>query len=325
MLLCSAAHAQVNGADYLKDVKPILEHKCFACHGALKQQSSLRLDTGNAILKGGESGVVVIPGKPNESLLLQVITGEAGFQMPPANEGSPLTDEEQSLIRDWIASGASIPEQEEPQTDPRSWWSYRPIQRPAVPDVRRDKWSRNDIDRFIAERRRQQKLGYSEEATRSQWIRRVYLDLIGLPPTRDELSAFFSDDSNSAYDAVVDDLLSRPQYGERWGRHWMDIWRYSDWYGSRGINEIRYSQRHIWRWRDWIVDSLNEDKGYDQMVREMLAADEIAGDDAKTVAATGYIGRNWYKFDRDVRLFDTVERTGEAFLGLTLRLSLIHI
>ena len=324
MLLCSAAHPQVNGADYLKDVKPILEHKCFACHGALKQQSSLRLDTGNAILKGGESGVVVIPGKPNESLLLQVITGEAGFQMPPANEGSPLTDEEQSLIRDWIASGASIPEQEEPQADPRSWWSYRPIQRPAVPDVRRDKWSRNDIDRFIAARRKQQKLGYSEEATRSQWIRRVYLDLIGLPPTRDELSDFFSDDSNSAYEAVVDNLLSRPQYGERWGRHWMDIWRYSDWYGSRGINEIRYSQRHIWRWRDWIVDSLNEDKGYDQMVREMLAADEIAGDDAKTVAATGYIGRNWYKFDRDVRLFDTVERTGEAFLGLTLRCARCH-
>ena len=324
MLLCTTAHTQVSGADYLKDVKPILEHKCFACHGALKQQSSLRLDTGTAILKGGESGAVVMPGKPAESLLVQVITGEAGFQMPPANEGSPLTDEEKSVIRDWIANGALIPVNEEPQADPRSWWSYRPIERPTVPEMRRDKWSRNDIDRFIAARRKLQKLGVSDEATRSQWIRRVYIDLIGLPPTRDELVAFLSDDSEGAYEAVVDDLLSRPQYGERWGRHWMDIWRYSDWYGSRGINEIRYSQRHIWRWRDWIVDSLNADKGYDQMVREMLAADEIAGDDAKTVAATGYIGRNWYKFDRDVRLFDTVERTGEAFLGLTLRCARCH-
>lgn len=324
LILCGTAPLFGNDIDYLRDVKPLLEHKCYACHGALKQQSSLRLDTGKSIVKGGDSGSAVSPGNPEESLLLQVITGDAGFQMPPANEGSPLTDEEIQIIRLWIQEGASVPTDETPQADPKSWWSYRPIGRPAVPELRRDKWSRSDIDRFIVARRESAKLGHADAASKSEWIRRVFIDLIGLPPTRQELVAFLGDQNDDAYERVVDDLLERPQYGERWGRHWMDIWRYSDWYGSRGINEIRYSQRHIWRWRDWIVQSLNEDKGYDQMLREMLAADEIAGDDPETVVATGYIGRNWYKFDRDVRLFDTVERTSEALLGLTFRCARCH-
>src|SRR6185503_16983528 len=124
-------------------------------------------------------------------------------------------------------------------------------------------------------------------------LRRVYFDLIGLPPTAEELN------ERSTYEETVDKLLASPAYGQRWGRHWMDVWRYSDWYGSRGINEIRYSQRHIWRWRDWIVESLNEDKAYDRMIVEMLAGDEIAPTDPETLRATGFIARNWYKFDRN--------------------------
>jgi len=310
--------------DYLRDLKPLLEHKCYACHGALKQQAGLRLDTGLSILKGGESGPSVVPGNPDDSLLIQVLTGDAGFKMPPANEGSPLNDQELHLLRKWIADGAVVPKEEKSQTDPRAWWSYRPITRPRPPQLKNDRWSRSPVDHFIAARRSHHQLGNVAEASPGEWLRRVYLDLIGLPPTRVELQEFLADDSRSSYESVVDDLLSRPQYGERWGRHWMDIWRYSDWYGSRGINEIRYSQRHIWRWRDWIVDSLNEDKGYDQMVREMLAADEIAGDKPHVLPATGFLGRNWYKFDRNVWMFETVERTAEAFLGLTLRCARCH-
>lgn len=310
--------------DYVKDVKPLLEYKCYACHGALKQQSGLRLDTAAKLIAGGDGGSPIEPSKPGESLLIDVLTGDAGFRMPPANEGSPLKAEEIDIIRAWIAEGAVAPKDEEPQADPRTWWSYRPITRPASPAVEDDSWCRNEIDRFIAAKRDQQQLPHAGQAAKGIWLRRVYLDLIGMPPTRGELLQFLADDRPAAFESVVDDLLSRPQYGERWGRHWMDVWRYSDWYGSRGINEIRYSQRHIWRWRDWIVRSLNDDKGYDAMIREMLAADEIAGDDPQVLPATGYLGRNWYKFDRNVSMFETVERTGEAFLGVTFRCCRCH-
>ena len=323
LVFLNAQIAASEAVDYTTDIKPILVHKCYACHGVLKQQGGLRLDTGKSLIEGGQSGATINLNNPLESLLLSVLTGEAGFRMPPENEGSHLSADELDLFRNWISQGARVPDDEEPQADPKAWWSYQLISRPAIPGTESD-WARNAIDRFIDQTRRQQQLSHMDEASREQWIRRVYIDLIGLPPTRKELHAFLGDDSHHAYEKVVDSLLSRPQYGERWGRHWMDIWRYSDWYGSRAINEIRYSQRHIWRWRDWIVRSLNEDKGYDQMVTEMLAADEVAGQDKDTVVATGYLGRNWYKFDRNVRLFDTVERTAEAFLGLTLRCARCH-
>jgi len=322
-IFLNAQIAASESVDYTTDIKPILVHKCYACHGVLKQQGGLRLDTGKSLIAGGESGPTINLNTPHRSLLLLVLTGEAGVRMPPEDEGSHLTNSELDLFRNWISQGAPVPDDEEPQADPKAWWSYQPISRPEVPGADSD-WSRNVIDRFIDQTRRQQQLGHVDEAGRAQWIRRVYIDLIGLPPTREELYQFLDDKSDKAYEKVVDSLLSKPQYGERWGRHWMDIWRYSDWYGSRAINEIRYSQRHIWRWRDWIVRSLNQDKGYDQMVQEMLAADEVAGKDKQTVVATGYLGRNWYKFDRNVRLFDTVERTAEAFLGLTLRCARCH-
>jgi len=313
-----------SAADWLNDIRPLLREKCFACHGALRQQSGLRLDTASAVHRGGDLGPAVRPGSPDDSHLIQVLTGSAGFRMPPEGEGTPLTDEEVALIVAWIASGAAIPENEEPETDPRAWWSYQPLRRPDLPTPADPAWCRAPIDWFIAARRDAVGLTPAVEAPREAWLRRVYLDLIGLPPSRSELHAFLADTSPQAAEKVVDDLLARPQYGERWGRHWMDIWRYSDWYGSRGINEIRYSQRHIWRWRDWIVDSLNADKGYDRMVMEMLAADELAPADTAVLPATGYLGRNWYKFDRNVWMFDTVERTGEAFLGLTLRCCRCH-
>lgn len=324
LLSLSMSSLSAQAVDYLSEIKPLFAQKCFACHGALKQQAGLRLDTVQSMLKGGDSGAALIPGDVEESLLLGVLTGDAGFRMPPENDGAALTAEEIQLVREWIADNAQHPANEEPQTDPKLWWSYLPITRPPRPVVQNHDWCRNEIDFLISAQREAQQLPYAVEAPREVWLRRVYLDLIGLPPTRNELQRFLADENPDAYERVVDDLLSRPQYGERWGRHWMDIWRYSDWYGSRGINEIRYSQRHIWRWRDWIVNSLNDDRGYDDMLRAMLAADEMSDADPESFAATGYLGRSWYKFDRDVWLFETVERTGEAFLGLTLRCCRCH-
>ena len=310
--------------DYARDVKPILSERCVACHGALKQAAGLRLDTGADLRQGSDSGPVIDRDQPEESLLLRVVTGAAGFRMPPPDQGAALTEEEIGILKRWIQAGAPSPAGEERQTNPQDYWSYRSPTRPNVPEVVNPDWVRTPIDAFIAARHDQLKLSPSPEASREVWLRRVTFDLIGLPPTPEERRAFLADQSPDAYEKVVEELLGRPQYGERWGRHWMDVWRYSDWYGSRGINEIRYSQRHLWRWRDWIVESLNKDVGYDQMVREMLAGDELAPDDPQVLRATGFLARNWYKFDRNVWMFDTVEQTAQAFLGVTLRCARCH-
>ena len=311
--------------DYEREIKPLLLHKCAACHGAIRQTASLRLDAAELIRAGGESGPAIRPGDGAGSLLLErVASPDADLRMPPEGEGEPLTDAQIELVKRWIDLGAESPAGEPIPADPSEYWSYQPPRRPPVPEVADPAWVRNPIDAFVAAKRESLRLSPRAEASKETWLRRVFLDLIGLPPTADELNAFVRDDSSLAYEQVVDDLLQRAEYGERWGRHWMDVWRYSDWYGSRGGNEIRYGQRHLWRWRDWIVESLNADKPYDQMVIEMLAGDEVAPADPDVLRATGYLGRNWYKFDRNVWMFDTVEYTSQALLGLTLRCARCH-
>lgn len=318
-------HAAEGTVDYVRQVKPILAKKCYSCHGALQQKSGLRLDTASLIRQGGKQGAAIEPGKPEESLLLEAMTGQgAASKMPPEGDGTPLTADELDIIKRWIKEGANGPVDEAAQVNPRDYWSYQVPVKPVIPVVKNSVWVLNPVDAFIAAEHEKRGLIPQPAVDKASWLRRVYLDLIGLPPSRDALHAFLADGSPAAYEKVVDELLERPQYGERWGRHWMDVWRYSDWYGSRGINEIRYSQRHIWRWRDWIVESLNHDQGYDQMVVEMLAGDELAPTDANVLRATGFLGRNWYKFDRNVWLFDTVEHSSQAFLGLTLKCCRCH-
>ena len=316
--------AAEDSIDYLKQIKPLLIHHCSSCHGGLQQKSGLRLDTVALVRKGGDGGAIVVPGDAAKSRLIEIVARTGDIKMPPAGDGTPLTADEIDLLKQWINQGAQGPADEQPQSDPRDWWSYRVPVRAAVPVVKHPEWIRTPVDAFLAAKHEELGLTPVREADRATWLRRVHLDLLGLPPTRDELHAFVAGTEPSDYERVVDELLKRPQYGERWGRHWMDVWRYSDWYGSRAINEVRYSQRHIWRWRDWIVDSVNEDKPYDRMIVEMLAADEVAPADAKALAATGFIGRNWYKFDRNVWMFDLVEHTGQAFLGLTLKCCRCH-
>jgi hypothetical protein len=191
-----------------------------------------------------------------------------------------------------------------------------------VPAVKDARWARNPIDAFVAAERERRGLVPMPPAERDVLLRRLTLDLTGLPPTPGELDADVAETSPTIDETVIDRLLASPRYGERWGRHWMDVWRYSDWAGYQ--QEVRNSQPHVWRWRDWIVESLNADKPYDQMVREMLAGDEIAPDDPNTVRATGYLVRNWYKFNRNVWLDDTVEHTFKAFLATTINCARCH-
>ena len=201
-------------------------------------------------------------------------------------------------------------------------WAFQPPARPKIPSVTDPSRVRNSIDAFIAAEHERRGLTARPAASKHVLLRRVYLDLVGLPPTREELRAFLADASPDAYEKVVDRLLASPHYGERWGRHWMDVWRYSDWAGYQA--EVRESQPHVWRWRDWIVESLNADKPYDRMVCEMLAGDEIAPEDPQVLRATGFLARNWYKFNRNVWLENTVEHTGKAFLGMTINCARCH-
>jgi hypothetical protein len=176
----------------------------------------------------------------------------------------------------------------------------------------------------VEEQRRAHGVGHSAEAPKGVLLRRVYLDLIGLNPTPEEMEAYEKDTSPDAYEKVVDRLLADPRYGQRWARHWMDVWRYSDWAGWTDGKQIRDSQPHIWRWRDWIVESLNADKGYDRMVLEMLAADELCPEDESALRATGFLARNFKLLSREQWLEDTVNHTSRAFLGLTMHCAKCH-
>jgi hypothetical protein len=278
-----ACPAAESAADYARVIKPVLKERCYACHGALKQKAGLRVDTVASILRGGRDGSIVDLANPEASkLLVRLEHPDAEERMPP--ESKPLAPEVIAAIRAWIAMGAPGLEGEEGEEDPRDHWAFQRIDRPAVPEVGED----NPIDAFLSVKRSEQKLAVQPAAGRPLALRRLYLDLIGLPPTLEQLA------DERPWEEIVDELLESPHHGERWGRHWMDVWRYSDWYGLGA--QLRYSQKHIWHWRDWIVESLNADKGYDRMIHEMLAGDELAPEDLDTVRATGFLARNYYLY-----------------------------
>ncbi|MCA9000134.1 MAG: DUF1549 domain-containing protein, partial [Planctomycetaceae bacterium] len=220
LLLHAIGNTVAAQALYAEKVQPLLKERCWACHGGLKQEGSLRLDTAELIRKGGDSGAAVVVGKPDESVLIQRISAQDQFtRMPP--EGAPLTAEEISDIRDWIASGAVGLENERPEADPRDHWAFHTPQRPQPPLLHGVSWDANPIDAFLLSRMSDEKLSPRPLAHKSTLLRRAYLDLVGVPPTREELHAFLNDDSPDAWNRVVDSLLNDPRYGERWARHWM--------------------------------------------------------------------------------------------------------
>ena len=315
--------AAAAAVDYVTQIKPIFQHRCYACHGSLKQESGLRLDSGKLIRQGSENGAIVLAGSPEKSELLQRVTSaDADHRMPPI--GKPLTGQEIQRIRDWIAAGSPSPVTEIPEEDPRDHWAFRRPVRTSLPAISQPEWAYNAVDRFVHVRYDQQKLKPVADADPAVLLRRVYLDLVGLPPSPEQLRVFLADPSQAHYQQVVDHLLASPRYGERWGRHWMDVWRYSDWYGRRKVNDVRNSAPQIWRWRDWIIDSLNSDKSYAKMVREMLAADELAATDDSAWPATGYLIRNYFSLNPNEWMRHSVEYTGKAFLGLTFNCAHCH-
>jgi hypothetical protein len=318
-LLASAAMAEQ--IDYEKQIKPIFNARCKACHGALKQESGLRLDTGALARQGGDSGKIITPGKADSSTLMARITADDTSERMP-QEGEPLTSVQVTAIREWIDQGAKSPADEKADQDPREHWAFRPIVRPPVPEITSDGWFRNPIDAFIAANYQRHGLTPQSEATRPELVRRLYLDLIGLPPTLEQIKAAESDSGKDWCERLAEQLLKSPEHGERWARHWMDIWRYSDWWGLG--DQMRNSQPHIWHWRDWIVDSLNANIPYDEMIRQMLDADELYPNDLDKLRATGFLARQYFLFNRHSWLDETVEHISKGFLGLTMNCAKCH-
>ena len=290
---CTAIGAEPAAVvDYLRDVKPLLSKRCYACHGALKQRAGAAARHGRADARRGRQRAgrrARQERREPDSRGRHAATRACGCRRRGRARRSRPTRSQ------WFAPGSTRgrrpPADEHPQADPAGTGrSSAPDASAGSPDSPPTGlgWVRNPIDAFLAAEHEKHGLTPSPEAEPAVLIRRVYLDLIGLLPTPEEVRAFVDDPSDQAYEAIVDRLLASPQYGERWGRHWMDVWRYSDWDGYGA--EVRESQPHIWRWRDWIVESLNADVGYDQMVVAMLAADEAAPGDADALRATGYPG-----------------------------------
>lgn len=305
----------------------LLQQRCVPCHQGASKKSGLDLTSRDLAIRGGDRGPALVPGNAQESLLYRAASHLTHPHMPP--QQPKLGDAELSLLAEWINEGAAFgdvkpgPKAGEPPPLP-DHWSFKKPQRSPVPKVAAETVVRNPIDAFVARERENRKLTVVPEADRRMLLRRVYLDVIGVPPTAAELNEFLEDRSPNAYEAVVDRLLADPRYGERWGRHWMDVWRYSDWYGWRKGNDVRNSQRFMWRWRDWIVESLNGNKAYDRMLLEMLAADEIAPEDPNTLRATGFLARNYAKYDRDGWMQDAVDHTMLGMLGITAKCARCH-
>lgn len=322
LVVVATAAAQATAVDYGAQIKPLLKARCYACHGSLKQEGGLRLDTAALLIAGGDSGSAVSLEHVNDSLILErVAATDPDQRMPPPHEGEPLTAEQIGRLRGWIAAGAPAPADESPEADPSAHWSFQPIVRPPVP--RLDSGSANHpIDAFIAQQHRLRGLQPQPSAPRLALLRRLAIDLTGLPPSLEELEAFRDDDRGDWYRRAVEQWLADPRHGERWGRHWMDVWRYSDWWGLG--EQLRFSQKHIWHWRDWIIESLNDDTPYDEMIRLMLAADELHPVDPDKLAATGYLARNFTLFNRPQWMDETVEHVSKGLLGLTMNCARCH-
>jgi len=312
--------------DYESEVRPLLAKRCVGCHGPAVQMSHLRLDQKASVLKGGESGVPAVePGSAAKSLLIRYVSGsDPKLVMPP--NGPRLTAEEVSLLSKWIDEGAVWPASEtvtEKKDDPRlKHWAWQPVVKPAVPEVKNAEWVRNPIDTFVLAKLEARGWRPNPRAKQSDLLRRIYLNLIGLPPSVAEQDRFEGD-----FDAEVKRLLARPEYGERWARHWLDVVRYGDTNGY----ERDATKPLVWKYRDYVIRAFNSDMPYDRFVIEQLAGDELPEANANTMIATGYnrLGP-WDDEPADPaedpydQLDDLVSTTSQAFLGLTLGCARCH-
>jgi hypothetical protein len=324
-LVSFSATAEDGVAFFETQVYPVLRANCFGCHSQKNLTSGLSLETREAILRGGNRGPAVQPGSSEGGVLLDALRHRGAVKMPP---GRKLSDEQIAAIQSWIGMGAPMPAAMLKASGPRTdHWSFQPVSRPSAPAVRDAAWVRNPIDRFILARLEAANLKPSVEAPRATLLRRVHLDLTGLPPTLDELTAFENDRGTDAYERVVDKLLQSPHYGERWGRHWLDLARYADTDGYT-ID----APRDIWKYRDWVIDALNRDMPFDQFAIEQIAGDLLPEPTLDQLIATGfhrntpsnYEGGIDFEQYRVEAVADRVATTGAVFLGLTLGCARCH-
>ncbi len=319
-------------------VRPLFANNCYSCHGEGDQKAGLRVDSRDALLKGNAHGAVIVPGDPEHSRLIAVIHYDGAIKMPPAGKLKP---DEIAALTDWIKQGAPWPEAKAgaPAGKPgmvvtaaqRNRWPFRPFSKPALPQVKLAAWCRTPIDRFILAKLEAKGLKPAAIADRRTLIRRATYDLIGLPPTPDEVAAFVNDKSPNAWEKVVDRLLASPHYGERWGRHWLDVARYSD---SNGLDENK-AFAYAYRYRDYVIDAFNKDKPYNQFLMEQLAGDLLPTDDEalrnERLTATGFLtlgAKVLAEQDKPKMVMDIVDEqievTSKAILGLTVACARCH-
>lgn len=320
-------------------VRPLLVEKCLKCHGPDKQKGGLRLDSKTALLAGGESGPVIAPGDPHTSLLVDAIEYK-DLEMPPEGQ---LTPAQREVLTRWVEMGAPWPGgggesgasgtpapravKNSISDEDRAFWSFQPLKRPPLPDVADSGWVRNPVDRFILERLHAADLTPAPEADRRTLIRRLTFDLWGLPPTPEAIAEFLADESPDAYEKLVDRLLASPRYGERWARHWLDLVRYAE---SDGYRQDAY-RPDAWRYRDYVIRALNEDRPYSTFLREQIAGDELDPANPEMKVAVGFYRLGTYEFNqRDVIgqwnaiLNDITDVVGDVFLGLGMSCARCH-
>ena len=321
-------------------VRPVLAERCFSCHGAEKQAGGLRLDSEASLLKGGASGPALAAGDPENSALIRNIRYDGPVRMPP---GGKLRADEIAALTEWVKSGARWPAPPSSivgrpasgemliSDKQQRFWSFRPVKRPTVPPANNSAWVRNPIDAFVLAKLRSKGLKPAPPADRRALIRRAFFDLIGLPPTPEEVAAFVADRSPDAWSKVIDNLLSSPHYGERWGRYWLDVVRYAD---SNGLDENK-AFAHAFRYRDYVISAFNQDKPFDRFVTEQLAGDLLPADSEarrnEQTTATGFLvlgAKVLAEQDKPKLVMDVIDEqievTSKAFMGLTVACARCH-
>ena len=324
-----------------KKIRPVLADKCYKCHSekSEKIKGGLVLDTREGIRRGGDNGPAVVPGDLKESLLIEAVRyASKDFAMPPKKEGGKLPDE---VIRDfekWVQMGAPDPRdgaakvvKKYDEAKAKAWWAFQPVKKPVVPAVQDAAWAKSDLDRFVLAGLEAKGLKPVADADKLTLIRRVYFDLLGLPPPHAEITAFVQDKSPEAFAKVVDRLLASPQFGERWGRHWLDVARYAESSGK----DFNTAYPHAWRYRDYVIAAFNADKPYDEFVREQIAGDLLPAKDDRERAehqiATGYLAigakslneQNPRQFALDVA-DEQIDALSQGMLGMTIACARCH-
>ncbi len=300
-------------------VRPVLADHCYSCHGAKKQEAGLRLDTAAGITKGADDGKVIVPGDPAKSRLVKSVRREHELPMPPK---TPLKADAVAVLVEWVKAGAAVPDDGAtgPAADPKKHWAFQPVKEPVVPP----KKGATPIDNFVLAKLSDNGLSLAPRADRRTLIRRAYFDLIGLPPTAEDVEAFAKNDAPDAWEKLLDKLLASPQYGERWGRYWLDVARYADSKGYVLTQERSFAFSYTYR--DYVIRSFNEDKPYDRFVTEQLAADLLPlGDDKRPLAAMGFLtlGRRFLNNQADI-IDDRIDVVTRGFMGLTVTCARCH-